>query len=104
CIGYPNNTVHDISKLVDQYVEDASFFKMNNLSLSYTWSPKKKNIKFIKSLTPTFSISNVFVLTNYSGVNPETSIYGQDPIKKGVAYYEYPLTRSYSFSLNCVFN
>lgn len=103
CIGYPDNTVHDISKLVDHYVEDGSFFKMNNISLSYVWNPGNK-MKFIKRLTPMISVNNLFMITNYSGVNPETSVYGQDPIRKGVAYYEYPLTRSFAFTINCVFN
>ena len=88
---------------MDHYVEDGSFFKMNNISLSYVWTPKNK-MKYIKRLIPTFSISNLFMITNYSGVNPETSLYGQDPIRRGVAYYEYPLTRSFSFTINCVFN
>lgn len=101
-IGYPNNTVHDISKLVDRYIEDGSFFRMNSLSVSYRWLPNNR-VKFLRSVTPTFSVSNLFMITDYSGVNPETSVYGQDPIRRGVAYYEYPLTRSFSFGVNCVF-
>lgn len=101
-IGYPNNTVHDISKLVDRYIEDGSFFRMNSLSVSYRWIPNHR-VKFFRSITPTFSVSNLFMITNYSGVNPETSVYGQDPIRRGVAYYEYPLPKSFSFGLNCVF-
>ena len=101
CLWYPASGAHDISKLVDRYVEDGSYFKMNNLTLAYSWRPKK--IKWIQELRPSFSIDNVFCITDYTGVNPEASLYGQKPITKGVTYYEYPMTRTFSVGLSITF-
>lgn len=101
CLWYPASSSHDISKLVDRYIEDGSYFKMNNLSLSY--SLKQKKIKWLEDVTATLSVDNVFCITNYSGVNPEASLYGQDPIRKGVTYYEYPMTRVYSIGISVTF-
>lgn len=101
CLWYPASSSHDISKLVDRYIEDGSYFKMNNLSLSYSWQLKK--IKWIKEIRPSFSIDNVFCITDYTGVNPEASLYGQNPITKGVTYYEYPMTRTFSVGLSITF-
>jgi len=98
CIAAPPSLAHDISKLIDHYIEDGSYFKMNNLSVTYKWKPK--NNKLLEEINPSLSVSNVFCITNYSGVNPETSLYGQNPLTKGVAYYEYPMTRSFSFGLS----
>ncbi|WP_418992970.1 SusC/RagA family TonB-linked outer membrane protein [Alistipes sp.] len=101
CLWYPASSAHDISKLVDRYIEDGSYFKMNNLSIAYSWKPRK--IKWIGEVRPSLSIDNVFCITDYSGVNPETSLYGQNPVTRGVAYYEYPMTRTFSIGLSITF-
>lgn len=101
CLWYPASSAHDISKLVDRYVEDGSYFKMNNLSIAYSWKPRK--IKWLAEVRPSFSIDNVFCITDYSGVNPEASLYGQNPITRGVTYYEYPMTRTFSVGLSITF-
>ncbi len=53
------------------YVEDGTYFKMNNLQLGYTLNPNliaKKNLRVYAQLT------NVFTLTNYSGITPEIGL------------------------------
>lgn len=101
CLWYPGSSAHDISKLTDRYIEDGSYFKMNNISLSYSWRPKK--ISWLSEVRPSFAINNVFCITDYSGVNPEASLYGQNAITKGVTYYEYPMTRTFSIGLSITF-
>tara|TARA_R110002050_G_scaffold110363_1_gene222445 strand:+ start:24672 stop:27581 length:2910 start_codon:yes stop_codon:yes gene_type:complete len=52
----------------DIYIEDASFLKMDNISLGYTFSNISKKLKSIRLWG---GIQNVFTITNYSGLDPE---------------------------------
>lgn len=57
-------------KTSDLYLENASFLKMDNLTLGYSFD------RFFSDKISgriSFSIQNVFTITNYSGLDPETS-------------------------------
>lgn len=85
--------------VADIYVEDGSFVRLDNLTLSYT--PPIKNNIVLKSLKLFISGNNLFILTNYSGVDPESNYNG---VAFGIDQYNtYPKTKSYSFGLNATF-
>jgi len=85
--------------IMDQYVENASFVKLDFLALSYTFDPKK--IKWASNITLFASANNVLTITGYSGVDPETTING---LAYGIDQYNvYPKTRSYTFGLKASF-
>ncbi|MEN3324401.1 SusC/RagA family TonB-linked outer membrane protein [Mariniflexile soesokkakense] len=52
----------------DIYLEDASFLKMDNITLGYTFNNVSKTLKSIRLWG---GIQNVFTITNYSGLDPE---------------------------------
>ena len=52
----------------DVYVENASFLKMDNITLGYTFRDLSKAIKSVRLWG---GIQNVFILTEYSGLDPE---------------------------------
>lgn len=54
----------------DIYVENASFLRMDNITLGYTFSDISK---VLKSVRVWGGVQNVFVITNYSGLDPELS-------------------------------
>lgn len=85
-----------------QQVEDGSWIKMKNITLAYTYRFKKPNF-FISSIRPYISLNNVFCIDNYSGLDPEASVFGQDPTRRGVAFSEYPMSFTASFGVNLVF-
>jgi len=68
----------------DIYLENASFLRMDNITLGYTF----KNISnYLKSVRIWGGIQNVFVLTEYSGLDPEiTPRPGQSPGLDNVIY------------------
>lgn len=78
--------------LSDIYVENASFLRMDNISLGYTL-PKSFNDKV--SLRFSAGCQNVFVITKYSGLDPE--------INNGVDGAIYPRQRSFLFGTNLKF-
>lgn len=85
--------------VADIYVEDGSFVRLDNLIISY--SPPLKSNKLIKTLKFFISGNNLFILTNYSGVDPESSYNGA---AFGIDQYNtYPKTKSYSLGLNASF-
>ena len=76
----------------DFYVENGSFLKMDNLNLNY-YVGKILNDKARLNLNA--NVNNVFVITKYSGLDPE--VYG------GIDNNVYPRPRTYSFSVSLGF-
>lgn len=77
--------------LSDYYVENASFLKLDNLSLSYNVGKINK----WASLTVSAMVQNVFTITGYSGTDPE--------MPNGMDNSFYPRPRTYSLSLGLQF-
>jgi iron complex outermembrane receptor protein len=78
----------------DMFIEDASFFRMDDINLGYTFL---KPFKGVGSVRLAFSVQNVFTLTGYSGVDPE--IPGVDGKDSAI----WPRPRTYSLRLNINF-
>lgn len=85
-------------KYSSKYVEDASYLKLDNISLGYTFN-LKSNV--IKKLRLSFTAQNVFCITDYSGVDPEVSLSGLEPGIESTDYY--PRTTDFTFGVNVVF-
>jgi len=75
----------------DLFLEDAWFIRLQNISLGYTIP--KKWLKNIASVTVHADADNLFVITPYKGVDPETDSYTA----------AYPYVRTYTFGLNVKF-
>jgi hypothetical protein len=96
------------------FVEDASFFRLRNMTLGYT-IPVSKNI--LRSLRIYASAENLFTITQYTGWNPEvnTKAYENDPLVKhggsaqtanagaGLDFNSYPTMRTYTVGVNVSF-
>ncbi len=54
----------------DHWLENASFLRMDNLNLSYTFKPTGQ----FQSIRVYFAANNVFVLTSYRGLDPEIRV------------------------------
>jgi TonB-linked SusC/RagA family outer membrane protein len=79
--------------LSDIYIEDASFLKMDNITLGYTFTKWLNDKATIRVST---GIQNAFVITKYSGLDPEIT-------NNGVDKTIYPRQRSFLFGLNFKF-
>ncbi len=76
----------------DYYVEDASFLKMDNITLGYTFD----RIPGVDRLRLYGSVSNVFVLSGYSGPEPEIG----ETSGVGIDNDVFPRTRTFTGGLN----
>ena len=88
-----------------EIVEDGSFLKMNNLALTFHLPAKVIESWKIRDLSLTYSVNNVFCITNYSGYDPEVNS-GTDMenrILSGVDISSYPYARTHTITLNFKF-
>jgi iron complex outermembrane receptor protein len=87
--GFTGSEKHFLS---DYYVTNASFFKMDNITLGYNFD---KPAKFISNLRVYGTVQNAFTITKYDGLDPE--VYG------GIDNNIYPRPRTFLFGVNLTF-
>lgn len=81
------------------YIEDGSFLRMDNIQFGYDF--KFKSSSLVKKLRLSLTANNLFVITKYSGLDPEVS---QNGLVFGIdARNYYPKTRSFALGLNVMF-
>ncbi|QMV69628.1 TonB-dependent receptor [Sphingobacterium paramultivorum] len=87
------------------FVEDGSYLRMKNVSLGYSISPERLKRIGIHKIQPYLSVSNLFTLTKYSGMDPEVNQYsgGSDSRIQGIDWGTYPQNRSFVLGLNIEF-
>lgn len=84
------------SRISSIFVEDASFFRLKNVELGYSFAKLLKKINSpISDLKIYVSAENLFTVTSYSGLDPEST----DLIDYGT----YPQARSFLFGVNVKF-
>jgi iron complex outermembrane receptor protein len=81
--------------LSDYYIENASFFRLDNINFGYNAVKIFQNSK--SELHITASVQNVFVITKYSGLDPENAS------STGVDNVIYPRPRIFSIGFNLDF-
>ena len=103
--GPNGNFTHHSSK----WVEDGSFIRLKNVSLTYNIPSSLLSVqKIVRAARVSFGAQNVATLTGYSGFDPEVGAYvGRDanPGNQaiGVDYGRFPLTPVYTFTVGVDF-
>lgn len=83
----------------DKYLEDATYVKLDNVTLNYNVPIKNKSL--VKNLDVYLSGQNLLVITGYQGVDPEVALTGLTPGIEGLSYY--PRTRVFTLGVNVKF-
>ena len=101
---YPRATTKSSGTILsDHYVEDGSYLRVKDITLSYTF-PKSILQKFYcEGLTIFAGLKNIYTFTNYSGYDPEVSRFSNDNLSMGADYGSYPMSKSYEFGLRMNF-
>jgi len=97
--NYLNTKFNNMQYLSDYYIENASFFRLDNINLGYNAGNIFKDRSSVLRIT--VNVQNVFVITKYSGLDPENSF--SDSNKVGVDNVIYPRPRTFSIGLNLDF-
>ncbi|MDR1527741.1 MAG: TonB-dependent receptor [Dysgonamonadaceae bacterium] len=102
---YPLN-YNEYGIVSSQFIEDASFLRLQNLTVGYTLPKRFVQKAGIQSVRAYFTGSNLFCLSNYSGIDPDvnTQVGGENGFPTpNYDYNSYPKARTYTFGLSLTF-
>jgi hypothetical protein len=85
----------DVGIFSSAIVEDASYVRLKNVTLSYTLPRSILQRAKIQSVRVYVSGSNLWTLTDYTGYDPEANTYGQNTTVIGIDNGGYPQSRTY---------
>ncbi|NQV77922.1 MAG: TonB-dependent receptor [Lutibacter sp.] len=85
----------------DFYVEDASYVRLQNVQVGYTFNPETLAGIGIEKLRVYLSGNNLVTITDYKGYDPSAS--SGDPLASGIDKGFYPVAKSYLFGINLIF-
>jgi len=95
----PRGYVAGVYNVEEWRIDDGSFVKLREISLSYNVG----QVKFIKSLTINVSARNLVSWDNYKGYDPELNSGGQSTILRNIDFGSVPIPRTFSFGLQARF-
>ncbi|WP_353484901.1 TonB-dependent receptor [Haliscomenobacter sp.] len=97
--GDPNNN----RRTSDRFLEDGSFIRLKNLNFGYSL-PKSITDKLkINRLRVYVGGQNLLTFTNYSGLDPEVSTFGEVTLSAGTDFLTFPQSRTIMGGLNITF-
>jgi len=81
-----------------RWIEDGSYLRLENLSVGYNFNVK--SVSFIKNARLYVNCKNLFVVTDYTGYDPEVS---SNRVGRGTDYASYPRPRVFLIGANISF-
>ena len=90
-------------KISSYFIEDGSFLRLKDLTLSYNVDKSKMKKLGITRLQPYVSATNLLTLTKYLGFDPEVNQWGNSGTVQGIDWGTYPQTRTFIVGLNVEF-
>lgn len=97
----PTQTGVDKYAMSDAYVFDASFFRIKQIQLGYTFPQTLTKKAFIDKCRLYVSLDDFFTFTSYPGLDPEVSASATSGM--GVDFGNYPMTKKVVFGLSVTF-
>jgi hypothetical protein len=85
------------------YVEDGSYLRVKDISLSYNFTGKFLKKMGVTRLQPYFTATNPVTFTNYSGTDPEVNEWGDAGGVQGIDWGTYPYSKTFVFGINVEF-
>ncbi len=87
--------------MLDAFVEDGSFIRCSDITIGYNLPKSICQKIYLNKVRAYVSCSNLFILTKYSGYDPEVDV--QSGLTPSMDYNRYPRARTFSFGLNVTF-
>ncbi|MEO9022385.1 MAG: SusC/RagA family TonB-linked outer membrane protein [Ginsengibacter sp.] len=98
--GYGSTFDYTLGRDISRFLEDASFIKLRTLTLAYDFNKATLgNLRYINSLKVFAESDNVFIITKYSGIDPEVSAYGSSSLNAGYDELTMPAARTYRIGI-----
>jgi TonB-dependent starch-binding outer membrane protein SusC len=102
-VANSNESPINSGEVSTRFIEKGDFLRLSNANLGYTFDVS--NMKTFKSLRLSLSAQNLFLITDYSGLDPEinTNKERNGVPSRGIDYTAYPSARTFSFGINAGF-
>lgn len=97
-VSLKNNDSNMSHRFSDVYVEDGSFIRCKNITLGYKFSEKLMKKVRISNLRVYATVTNAFIITKYTGMDPEVGSW--NPLQAGIDWGFYPQARTFTLGLN----
>jgi hypothetical protein len=98
--GFYRNTYRAIS---ENFVQDARFVKLRNITLGYNFDPKMLEKTFINTLRLSVAANNIILYTPWDGFDPESFSAGAGGNAVGLTGLGFPGVQSFFFTVNLGF-
>ena len=95
--GYIKNEIYS------RFIEDGSFLRLKNLTVGYTFPQQWTRKFYVSKLRLYFTAQNLFVVTGYSGYDPEVSMRASNPMTPSLDWGAYPKSKVYTFGIDLTF-
>lgn len=96
-----NKNAHEHSS---RYMEDGSYFRIRNATLSYDLPKSLIRFAKIEQLRIRFSADNLLTLTHFSGMDPDVPLYRTSTyVMPGLSSFKYPISKQYLVGLEIKF-
>lgn len=107
----PANATNDVpsargqirNSVYSRFVEDGSFLRLKNITLGYTLPKNLVRKIYVDNLRVYASAQNLFVVTNYSGYDPEVNMRASNPMTPGLDFGAYPRSKAFTVGLDVKF-
>lgn len=105
--GNASNTVPSATGIVrgdvlSKFIEDGSFLRLKNITIGYTLPHKWVRSIYVTKLRVYATADNLFVLTKYSGYDPEVSV-DRSNLKPGLDWGAYPKSKVFTVGVELNF-
>ena len=97
-VSLRNDNTNENGRFANLYLEDASFIRCKNITLGYTLPQNILTKVHLHSLRLYANVSNAFVITKYTGMDPEVGSW--NPLEAGYDGGRYPQSRVFTFGAN----
>lgn len=97
---YPRGYINSFYAGVEQWrIDDGSFVKLREISLSYSLG----KVKWFKDITASITGRNLISWDNYKGYDPEVNAGGQSTILRGIDFGAIPIPKTFSIGISAKF-
>jgi hypothetical protein len=91
------------NRMSTRFIEDGSYVRVKNISLSYTIPQQLTRKVSIERFKVYANVQNVYTFTNYSGYDPEIGAFNQNAMMQNIDMGRYPSPRTYTFGVSIDF-
>ena len=105
-VEFPEEDITNSNEVSTRYLEDGSFLRLNNATLAYNLRGESIGLgNYLSNIRFSITGQNLFVITNYSGFDPEvnTGLTDSGIQTFGIDRFTYPTARTILFGINVTF-